>query len=89
MMNSRKIAAAAGLLCGFALIGAGSGHAFGEEVVNTCNDDGKKNVRCVQESEYTVTTDKYGTVHVVNKQSHECDSGTCTSRIDVGEKKES
>lgn len=88
-MNSKKIAAAAGVLCGFALIGVGTGQAFGGESSNSCNGDGKRNVRCVQESEYTVTTDKYGTVHVVNKQSQECESGTCDSRIDLGEKKES
>ncbi|MER5749861.1 hypothetical protein [Streptomyces sp. NPDC002088] len=86
MLNSKKIAAAAGVLWSIALIGAGQ--AFGHDGSGgsgTCVDDGKGNVRCVQKSVYR---DKDGNlVEVVSNQSQTCASGGCDSHITIGGKK--
>ncbi|MEU6180747.1 hypothetical protein [Streptomyces coeruleorubidus] len=84
MLDSKKIAAAAGVLCSFALLSVGAGQAFGHDASAGCVQDGKSKVRCVQESEYRVTSDERGNVSVSNKQSQECSSGTCVSRFHVG-----
>jgi hypothetical protein len=72
MLNSKKIAATAGVLWSLALIGAGSGQAFGHDGSGKCAADANGNVRCVQKAEYTFTGDKRESVHIVNKH-------TCTS----------
>lgn len=93
MLNSKKITAAAavGVLGGFALIGVGAVQAFGHAGPGTCVDDGKGHVRCVGVSEYKVTTDKGGTVHVVNESTQTCPSSqsevTCVSNVVVPGKK--
>ncbi|MFC9913649.1 hypothetical protein [Streptomyces sp. NPDC127197] len=93
MLNSKKIAATAGVLCGFALIGAAP--ALGHDGSGKCIEDSKGNVRCVQTSEYHFTTDKHGNVHIVNKSTQVCPDSqdsqgkhvTCTINVTVGGKK--
>ncbi|MFF4830567.1 hypothetical protein [Streptomyces sp. NPDC001315] len=83
MLNSKKVAAAAGVLWSIALIGAGQ--AFGHDGSGSCVDDGKGNVSCAQKSVYR---DKDGNlIEIDSKQSQTCVSGTCGSYISVGEKK--
>lgn len=82
MLNSKRIAAAAGVLCGLALLG--TGQAFAHDSATACAENGKGNGRCVQEAEYHFTTDEHGNVHLVNKQSQECSSGECVSVVTVG-----
>lgn len=72
MLNSKKIAAAAGVLGSFALIGAGAVQAFAGEDSGKCADDGKGHVRCVQVSEYQVATDKRGNITIVNDATQNC-----------------
>jgi hypothetical protein len=88
MLNSKKIAATAGVLCGFALIGLGAGQAIGADGSGGCVRDAKGNVNCVQRNEYRVTSDQYGRVHVVNEQAQDC-SSTCVSSLGVDGKKKS
>ncbi len=73
MFNSKKIAAAAGILGSFALIGVGAVQASAQGP-GTCVEDGKGQVRCVQTSEYQVVTDKRGSVIVVNDSTQVCPS---------------
>lgn len=84
MLNAKKMAAVAGVLCSFALIGAG--HAFAVESGAACGESGMNNGRCVQKAEYSYTTDDHGNVHVINHQTQECESGECVSRVTVGGK---
>ncbi|MGW7255725.1 hypothetical protein [Streptomyces sp. NPDC054834] len=72
MLNSKKIAAAVGVMGSFALIGAGAAQAFAGDGSDKCADDGKGHVRCVQVSEYQVTTDRHGNVTVVNYSTQNC-----------------
>ncbi|MFF4014423.1 hypothetical protein [Streptomyces sp. NPDC001843] len=73
MLNSKKVAAAAGVLGSFALIGAGAVQAFaGDGYGGKCADDGKGHVRCVQVSQYQVTTDKRGNITIVNETTQDC-----------------
>ncbi|WNM35203.1 hypothetical protein RKE30_34980 [Streptomyces sp. Li-HN-5-11] len=88
MLNSKKIAATAGVLCSFALIGLGAGQAVGGESSGGCVQDSKGNVNCVQKSEYRVTSGQYGNVHVVNQQTQDC-SSACVSSFGLGDKKKS
>ena len=88
MLNSKKIAATAGVLCSFALIGLGAGQAVGGEGSGGCVQDSKGNVNCVQKGEYRVTSDQYGRVHVVNQQSQDC-SSDCVSSLGIDGRKKS
>ncbi|MGX4692151.1 hypothetical protein [Streptomyces sp. JNUCC 63] len=95
MLDSKKIAVAAGVLWSFALIGAGASQAFGHDGSGKCVDDGKGNVRCVQEGEYRSTTDKRGNGHVSSRQTQTCPAPqssqgsnvVCVNRIVIGGKK--
>ncbi|MEU6549903.1 hypothetical protein ABZ915_06365 [Streptomyces sp. NPDC046915] len=91
MLKSKKIAAVAGILGSFALIGVGAAQSFGADGPSRCADDGNGHVRCVQVSEYTVTTDKQGNVHVVNDSTQTCPSSTgevnCVSTVTLSGKK--
>ncbi|MFC9126565.1 hypothetical protein ACFT4A_06940 [Streptomyces sp. NPDC057099] len=73
MFNSKKIAAAAGILGSFALIGIGAVQASAQGP-GRCVQDSKGNVRCVQTSEYQVVTDTAGNVTVVNDSTQTCPS---------------
>ncbi|MFJ8590717.1 hypothetical protein [Streptomyces sp. NPDC093598] len=87
MFSSRKIAAAAGVLGSFALVGVGTVQAFAEAGPGRCVDDGKGHVRCVQVSEYQVTSDKHGNVKIVNESTQTCPASnsqvTCVSSVVV------
>ncbi|MFD3620417.1 hypothetical protein ACFWWT_35285 [Streptomyces sp. NPDC058676] len=75
MLNSKKIAATAGVLWSLALIGAGSAQAIGHDGSDKCVDDGKGTVRCVQKTEYSGDE----SVKIVNKntcKSVQDDKGT-------------
>lgn len=91
MLKSKKIAAAAGILGSFALIGVGAVQAFGVDGPSKCADDGNGHIRCVQVSEYHVTTDKQGNVRVVNDSSQTCPSSqgevNCVSTVALSGKK--
>ncbi|MFD7277023.1 hypothetical protein ACFV80_08175 [Streptomyces sp. NPDC059862] len=86
MLNSKKIAAAAGVLGSFALIGVGAAQALGHDGSGKCVEDSKGNVRCVQEGEYHFTTDDGGTVTVVSKSTMTCPNlqdkrATCVNNV--------
>ncbi|PZH14940.1 hypothetical protein C1I97_09385 [Streptomyces sp. NTH33] len=88
MLNSKKIAAAAaGVLGGFVLIGAGAVQSFAGGNAGKCTDDGMGNRRCVQVSEYQITTDKRGNVTVINHSTQSCPAAgggiTCVSGASV------
>ncbi|WNM35201.1 hypothetical protein RKE30_34970 [Streptomyces sp. Li-HN-5-11] len=83
MLNWKKTVAAAGVLCGFALIGLGAGQAVGADAYAGCTRDAKGDVSCVQESEYRVTSDQNGNVHMDNKQAQSCSSTSCFSSLFV------
>jgi len=87
MLNSKKIAAAVGVMGSFALIGAGTVQAFAGDGSGKCSDDGKGHVRCVQVSEYQVTTDKHGNITIVNDTTQNCPAAhgqiTCVSTAAV------
>ncbi|MGR4849989.1 hypothetical protein [Streptomyces sp. LARHCF252] len=87
MFNSKMIAAAAGILGGFALIGVGAVQASAQSGPGTCVQDSKGNVRCVQTSEYKVVTDKAGNVTVVNDSTQTCPSShgqvSCVDSVTV------
>jgi hypothetical protein len=83
MLNWKKIAAAAGVLCGFALIGFGAGQAVGADAHGGCTRDVKGDVSCVQESEYRVTSDQNGNVRMDNEQAQNCSSTNCVSSLFV------
>ncbi|MFC9507214.1 hypothetical protein [Streptomyces sp. NPDC057002] len=74
MFNSKKIAAAAGILGSFALIGVGAVQASAQGGPGTCVQDSKGNVHCVQMSEYQVLRDKSGNVTVRNDSTQTCPS---------------
>jgi len=86
MFKSKKIAAVAGVLGGFVLIGAGAVQAVGAEGPGDCVKDSKGTVRCAQVSEYEVTSDEYGKMRVVNDSQQTCSGGdkvSCTSSFAV------
>ncbi|MGW5213319.1 hypothetical protein ACWEQO_19460 [Streptomyces sp. NPDC004051] len=91
MFKSKKIAAVAGVLGGFALIGAGAVQAFGAEDPGNCTKDSAGAVRCVQVNEQKVTTDDSGKVHFVNESKQACSSEgaevSCTSSASFPNKK--
>ncbi|CAL9306623.1 MULTISPECIES: hypothetical protein [Streptomyces] len=80
------VAAVAGILGGFALIGAGAVQAVSVENTAMCSDDGKGNVRCTRE-EYRVTSDQYGNLRIVNESTQNCTgsngSMSCVSSLAV------
>ncbi|MFF8590608.1 hypothetical protein ACF061_04055 [Streptomyces sp. NPDC015220] len=90
MLNSRKIAVAAGVLWSVALIGGGAAQAFahdgsgGSSGSGSCVQDGSGNVRCEQKMVYR---DERGNVHVVADQSQSCTGGPCGSTFVVGDRK--
>ena len=83
MLNWKKIAAAAGVLCAFALIGLGAGQAVGADAYGGCTRDARGDVSCVQESEYRVPSGQNGNVHMDNEQAQNCSSTTCVSTLVV------
>ncbi|GAA2578645.1 hypothetical protein GCM10010304_19860 [Streptomyces roseoviolaceus] len=91
MFNSKKIAAAAGILGSFALIGVGAVQASAQGGPGTCVQDSKGNIRCVQMSEYQVITDKAGNVTVVNDSTQTCPSShgqvSCVDSVTVPAKR--
>jgi hypothetical protein len=91
MLNSKKIAAAVGVLGSFALIGAGAAQAFAGGGSGNCVDDGNGRTRCTQVREYQVTTDKSGNVTVVNDSTQSCPASggqiECVSSFAVPGKK--
>ncbi|MDQ0748561.1 hypothetical protein QF034_002792 [Streptomyces africanus] len=72
MFNSKKIAAAVGVLGSFALIGAGAVQAFADDRSSGCVDNGNGYQSCSQVREYQVTTDKRGNITVVNHSTQDC-----------------
>ncbi|MEU2536598.1 hypothetical protein [Streptomyces iakyrus] len=90
MLTSKKIAALAGVLGSFALVGVGAAQASAEGGPGKCVDDGNGHVRCVELSQYTYTTDK-GKVTVVNHSTQECPAAhsqvSCVSSAVVPGKK--
>ncbi|MFI5566523.1 hypothetical protein ACIA6T_03930 [Streptomyces sp. NPDC051740] len=91
MFKSKKIAVAVGVLGSSALIGLGAVHAVAVESPGKCADDGKGNVRCVDEGEHEFTSGTYGKVHLVNNMKQTCSGGgaevSCGTSVAVdGEK---
>ncbi|WP_409472041.1 hypothetical protein [Streptomyces sp. HC307] len=91
MFNSKKIAAVAGLLGGFAVISVGAVQASPVEGPGRCVNDGKGHIRCVQTTKHRFTTDKLGNVELVNESTQTCSTSenqvTCTSNVVVPDKK--
>ncbi|MGW5974399.1 hypothetical protein [Streptomyces sp. NPDC055186] len=91
MFKSKKIAAVAGVLGGFALIGAGAVQAFGAEGSGACLKDDRGNVRCEQVREYRLPADTQGKVRVANESEQNCSGAgvgvSCENRVIVGGKK--
>ncbi|CAL9560451.1 hypothetical protein [Streptomyces sp. Tu 3180] len=91
MFQSKKIAAVAGVLGGFALIGVGAVQAVGAEGSGTCAENDKGNVRCADVNEYRFTSDEYGEVRVDNDMAQTCSGSgaevSCASSVVVGGKK--
>ncbi|MFB6844914.1 hypothetical protein ACFCXS_08645 [Streptomyces sp. NPDC056373] len=90
MLTSKKIAAVAGVLGSFALIGVGAAQASADGGPGKCVDDGNGHVRCVELSQYTYTTDQ-GKVTVVNDSTQQCPTShsqvSCVSNTVVPGKK--
>ncbi|WP_409472039.1 hypothetical protein [Streptomyces sp. HC307] len=76
MFNSKKIAAVAGLLGGFAVISVGAVQASPVEGPGRCVNDGKGHIRCVQTTKHRFTTDKLGNVELVNKSTQACSASS-------------
>ncbi len=74
MFKSKKAAAVAGVLGGFALIGFGSVQAVGAEGPGDCVKDGKGSIRCEQVRHYQLPADRDGKVRVVNDSTLACSS---------------
>ncbi|MFC5956324.1 hypothetical protein ACFP51_18160 [Streptomyces pratens] len=72
MFKSKRIAAAAGVLGGVALIGAGAVQAAGVEGPDSCLKDSKGDVRCEQVREYRLPADTQGKVRFANEQRQTC-----------------
>ncbi|MEU9290849.1 hypothetical protein AB0D57_41035 [Streptomyces sp. NPDC048275] len=92
MLNSKKFAAAVGVLGSFALIGAGAVQAFAVNGSGMCVGDGDGYTRCSQVREYRqVTTDKRGNVTFVNDSTQSCPASggqiNCVSSFGVAGKK--
>ncbi|EFL32230.1 predicted protein [Streptomyces viridochromogenes DSM 40736] len=91
MLNSRKIAAVAGLLGSFALIGVGAAQATTDGDPGKCVEDGNGQVRCVDLSQYTYTTENGNKVTVVNNSTQDCPTShsqvSCVSDTVVSGKK--
>ncbi|MER5210543.1 hypothetical protein ABT063_08180 [Streptomyces sp. NPDC002838] len=87
MLGSKKIAvaAAAGVLGGFALMGVGGAQAFAVDGPGKCVEDGKGNVRCVKVSKYKL--DKSGSAVLVNESTQTCPTSrsrvTCVDSVDI------
>ncbi|MEU7056136.1 hypothetical protein [Streptomyces sp. NPDC046197] len=85
MLNSKKIAAAVGVLGSFALIGAGAAQSFAGNGADHCTNDGYGHVRCVQVTSYQITRDKSGNVTVINDSTQNCPAArgsiSCVSSV--------
>ncbi|MER5991091.1 MULTISPECIES: hypothetical protein [Streptomyces] len=91
MFKSKKIAATvAGILGGFALIGAGALQAVGAEGSGECTEDVKGNVRCVQVNEQRITRGEDGKVHLDQTASQDCSGSggelSCVSSVVLGDR---
>ncbi|MDT6985972.1 hypothetical protein ACFSUJ_11445 [Streptomyces lusitanus] len=75
MFKSKMIAAVAGVLGGFALMGAGAVQAVGVESPAHCTKDKQGTVRCAQVATYEVTSEEHGKVRVVNDSTLTCSGG--------------
>ncbi|GAB2458058.1 hypothetical protein [Streptomyces incanus] len=76
MVKSKKIAAAAaGVLGGLALIGAGAVQAFSADAPDNCVKGGDGTVRCAQVNKQEITTDQHGKIHFVNESKQTCSGG--------------
>ncbi|MEV0694182.1 hypothetical protein [Streptomyces sp. NPDC050388] len=88
MFKSRKIAAVAGVLGGFALIGAGAVQAVGAEGPGDCVKDSQGNVRCEQVRRYQLPPDRSGKVRFVNESTMTCSGSagrpSCVDSVVVG-----
>ncbi|MEU5506307.1 hypothetical protein [Streptomyces fungicidicus] len=86
MFKSKKIAAVAGVLGGFVLIGAGAAQAVGAEGPGDCVKDSKGNIRCEQVRHYQLPADRNGKVRLVNESDLACSSSaprlTCVNSVD-------
>ncbi|MEF9903958.1 hypothetical protein [Streptomyces sp. P9-A2] len=72
MFEPKKIAAAAGILGGVALIGTGAVQAVGVEGSGSCLKGGKGTIRCEQVREYRLPADLQGKVRFTNEQEQTC-----------------
>ncbi|MFF5155686.1 hypothetical protein ACFY3N_05350 [Streptomyces sp. NPDC000348] len=86
MFKSKKIAAVAGVLGGFALIGVGAVQAVGAEGPGDCVKDGKGNIRCEQVRQYQLPSDRNGKVRLVNESALACSGSaprlSCVNGVD-------
>ncbi|PWI09662.1 hypothetical protein DIZ27_16465 [Streptomyces sp. NWU339] len=84
MFKSKKIAAVAGVLGGFALIGAVQ--AVAAEDPGNCVKDGKGAVRCEQVRQYQPPSDGSGEARFVNESTMTCSGSTarlsCVNSVD-------
>ncbi|MFF9215475.1 hypothetical protein [Streptomyces viridosporus] len=72
MFKSKKIAAVAGVLGGFALIGVGAVQAVGAEDPGDCVKGSRGTVRCEQARQYRLPADREGRVRFVNESTMTC-----------------
>ncbi|MGW3683697.1 hypothetical protein [Streptomyces prasinus] len=72
MLESKRVAAAAGLLGGVVLIGAGAVQAAGVEGSGSCVGDGRGGIRCEQVREYRLPADLQGKVRFTGRQEQTC-----------------
>ncbi|MGY0067412.1 hypothetical protein ACWZEH_11415 [Streptomyces sp. QTS137] len=83
MSKSKKITAAAGVLGGVALIGAGAVQAVGVEGSGSCVRDGRGAIRCEQVREYRLPAGTQGKVRFAGEQEQACSgSGAEVSCVD-------
>ncbi|CAL9442318.1 hypothetical protein C1708_21300 [Streptomyces sp. DH-12] len=75
MFKSKKMSAVAAVLGGVVLLGLGGGQGVAAESPAKCSDDGQGNVRCADTGERELTSETYGTVHLVNDVRQSCSGG--------------
>ncbi|MCP3765326.1 hypothetical protein [Streptomyces sp. MAR25Y5] len=72
MLESKRVAAAAGLLGGVVLIGAGVVQAVGVEGSGNCVGDARGGIRCEQVREHRLPADLQGKVRYIGRQEQTC-----------------
>ncbi|AZM62216.1 MULTISPECIES: hypothetical protein [unclassified Streptomyces] len=84
MLKSIKITVMTGVLGSSVLIGLGAVQAAAVEGPGTCTNNGRGQVRCEDVRKEQISSEEYGTIHLVNDMKQKCSGSgavSCATRV--------